>query len=366
MIVLAGTIILSVNNLMINQASKAIDDINEAQLRQFAEIAWSDAVYNGVEEAKLNEVISEELIKVGFTYDELIKYKIEATYNNISIVKKYLGPTLGQLVKNAEDYGKKVNYLANGVSEWKVFYKTEDYVYLIASERLEFDQMPTDITGTITSKVSVLMGDKERIFGSISWSKAPSDATEITNASRWMANWNNSNYKSGYNAKCVSYFLNERYWEEFKNTEDYIDEYGETYVVGAIGTPTVEMFIASWNEKLEATGKKEIYNKKLSLQKNGTVGYYVNKEGTTTSLSQSINTEDDLYIWSDVANTGVWLAAPSGKSTSYMLYLYNGGGIYYGRFTNKNYGIRPVICIRSNIPAKLVGETIQLIKNEDN
>ena len=146
---------------------------------------------------------------------------------------------------------------------------------------------------------------------------APSSAATIQNPSRWMANW--KDYSKNANGRCVSYLLDETYWNTFKNTSaNYA-----SYVLGAIGTPTAEMFVASWNAKREiavAKGDTKTYNKKLSLVANGTTGYYVNDITTSDPASsntyaQNIATTDNLYIWSTASNSAIWLASPSGTST---------------------------------------------------
>ena len=273
-------------------------------------------------------------------------------------------------------YGTKVNYEANGVTDWKVFYKqtvgTEEYVYLIASEALAYDKVPTVLKtsyGATIAEGTVQISDTEsRQVGQIYWLSAPAGrAVASTAKDKWLAKW--SNYASGANAKCVSYFLDEGIWSSFANTTEYVDANGESYVKGAIGTPTAEMFIASWNEIREATGNTTKYNKKLELVPNETIGYYVNDitngEATSNRGSQSLSTSDPLYTWSTSSNSTVWLASPS-SSTSYLLIADRGGGVYgsvYGNSSGKTfYGVRPVVCLSSKIPSQVGGNNSIIIK----
>ena len=170
--------------------------------------------------------------------------------------------------------------------------------------------MPTNIPGaTVTSKEITLSDSTTRTVGQIYWadsSAVPSSAGTIQNPTIWMANW--SDYSTNANGRCVSYFLDETYWTAFKNTTASY----ASYVVGAIGSPTAEMFVASWNAKRATetnTDKVE-----LTLTANGTTGYYVNG-----SSGASISTTDNLYIWSTVSYSSVWLASPSGGYTGGLL-----------------------------------------------
>lgn len=53
--------------------------------------------------------------------------------------------------KVAEDtdyYGKKItNYEANGVSDWKIFYSDGNNVYIIASDYVDVDKLPSTSKG---------------------------------------------------------------------------------------------------------------------------------------------------------------------------------------------------------------------------
>ena len=130
-------------------------------------------------------------------------------------------------------------------------------------------------------------------------------------------------------------------------------------ILKSIGTPTAEMFVASWNAKREiavAKGDTTTYNKKLSLVAKGTTGYYVNDITTSDPASsnayyQSIATTDNLYIWSTASNSAIWLASPSGSYAIYLLYANYGGYVTNSYYNITTYGARPVVCLSSNIPA---------------
>ena len=239
--------------------------MNEKEVQDMASILWADAYANKLrDEALSNEVIN-NLNQEGITTTD---WNINVTNTGVTVSKKdatKFATTLGELVTSALDYGKTVNYVSdNGVTEWKVFYHTDDYVYLIASEKLAYDKTPTNIPRAIVEENTVLLADgTERKFGQIYWEQnnCPNFPGVIQNPDMWMAEWDN--YSTNNNARCVSYFIDETYWTKFKNsTASY-----KNYVVSAIGTPTINMFAASWNAKKTAVNDSAKYNVQLNITK---------------------------------------------------------------------------------------------------
>ena len=129
-------------------------------------------------------------------------------------------------------YGQKVNYSANGVDDWKIFYINEERneTFIITSDYLLSTKIPTSETGMYIYKS----------YG-VSWQVTPS-YVEITQdvRDRFMMSWNVNTTNT--NIKCVSRLLDTSAWSGF------VTEELKTKGVNAIGSPTLEMFMASWNE----------------------------------------------------------------------------------------------------------------------
>ena len=283
---------------------------------------------------------------------------VAGNVSNATTVKFSIVETLGALITSAEMYGTKINYEANGITDWKVFYSQtvngEEYVYLIASEKLPYSAfydsdekltvLGTKLANSGATISSATVGTKT--VGQIYWNSDPAGiAVAATAKDKWLAKW--PDYTANTNGKCVSYFLDENIWSDFANTEGYKDTNGNSYVVGAIGTPTAEMFVASWNAKrLTETNTSKV---ELTLTANETTGYYVNGSPTT-----SITKSDPLYIWSTGSNSDVWLASPAGGSTNALLRVGDNGDVGGGGRNYPFYGVRPVVCLKSNIPVSLV------------
>ena len=362
MIILAASVVITLSNTgVINRASQAVDATNESQVQDLAALIWADAYMDNKRGTDLVNEVTTKLGEQGVTAD---KWNITVTDTGVTVTNKNSSSTtLGSLIKGPEDYGKTVDYVSdNGVSKWKIFYKqnigSEQFIYLIAESAIEKSKIPTELTSYnayIGEGAAEISGTEYQNFGTISWEEGISvEARDISAEAkiRWMANW--SNYSSGNNAKWITYFLDETIWKGFKNTNSSYSK----YVKGAIGTPTAEMLVASWNEKSQAINEIAKY-KKLELIENGTTGYYINDitHGNTSNTSSLVlYLEDSLYFWKPVKNSDIWLASPSAASGNNVITLDGELGVSYDRCDRLAYGVRPVVCISADIPA-IVGTT---------
>lgn len=326
MTILAATIMISLDDSkIIKKANNAVDQSDEKTIEQLLNVAWSEAYLSGKRtQSEFQIAINEKISENGINASE---YYIDVTTRGVDVVSKK--NALGYIVKSAADYGKTINYEANGVTGWKVFYHTDDYVYLIASERIPASAMPASISGATMS------GDN------IYWaSGTPTVVQPIQNPELWMAEF--GNYSNSLGGNRVSCFLNERNWDIYKNTDVYGDK-----VVGAIGTPTMEMMVASWNAKKAALPDSESYNVVIDFSSDER-GYKLGESNGTYGQKVVISKEDNLYI----TGRSIWLAAPysDGKGGVIQLsFMGNLIGIYAAESSTT--GIRPVICLKASTPA---------------
>ncbi|MBR6688822.1 MAG: type II secretion system protein [Clostridia bacterium] len=335
MIILAASVVITLSNTgVIDKANDAVNSTNDQQIQELAAMVWAESYMEGLRGQELIDDVTEKLNTQKITTTD---WYIKVTDKGVTVKEKN-NLTLGDLIISALDYGKTINYVSdNGVTDWKVFYHTDDYVYLIASEKIAKDKIPTNIPGTVVAEDGIL---KET--GNIGWNgKEENGKGTIQNPSMWMAEW--SDYTKNKNAIWASFLIDEKYWEIFKNTTA---EYSR-YIEGAIGTPTLELFVASWNAKrLQETNTNKI---ELTFSANGTNGYYLN-----SSTSVKLATSDDLYTWKAVLNgTSIWLAAPFGLGTECVFVIYGNGTVGNRGYSHASDGLRPVVCLKSDIPAKL-------------
>ena len=233
------------------------------------------------------------------------------------------------------NYGDYVNYPidlnkdGNTTNDWKIFYKDNNgYVYLVANNN---QNLYTDIL--------TLAGMQESTQNKycVYWKNIP-QYNEITDfvKTRYKMGWNKS--KTNPNIKSVSQLLNTNNWKNLVNTN---------YAIDAIGAPTVEMWVESWNEK----GYKKLY-----YNNNGDTGYCVGDvEAPTTMHIEGLSTEDTLYFPDYLA---YWLASPAAGHTGNLLCI-NNPGISYAYFQFDYWTIRPVVCLKNDISGERINNIWQ-------
>ena len=267
-----------------------------------------------------------------------------------------------QDIKNNPEgyYGQTVDYTsANGQNDWKIFHSDGTNIYLITGKYVKV----TDNNGNIdTNKLNA--GTKMQIASGgqnyrVNWnsSNLPSFSTDVSadiiskfkiNTSIFNINSkkNNTSYP---NAQCVSTLLNSSYWT------GYIDNSkGDNQT--AIGGPTVQLWMDSWNARFPG---QEAYCDSANAN-----GYYVGTSSKPTSTSFSLNKNGnkggELYFANNFSaltdgNNTVdyyWLASPSANGSGSLLGVYYSGSVScYGYGTNYG-GLRPVVCLQSNISLK--------------
>lgn len=286
-------------------------------------------------------------------YTIVVKYTDGGIEKTVSHKVTNAISTIGALVTNALDYGKTVDYVSdNGVTKWNVLYEdtTNKYVYLIATEKLAASKIPTIPGAVVTSSAVTIENGTSKNVGQIRWTSIPTGTTVASDAkTKWKAEW--SSYSSGTNTKCISYFLDETYWTGLKNTTAAYKD----YVLGAIGTPTAELFVLSWNAKRAVTNNTTIYNKQITLTaRSATTGYYVKDASVSTNTYlQALTTGDKLYVWNNSELSTTWLASPGAVTANYILIIGSTGNLSYDTYSSSNRGIRPVVCLKSDTPAVL-------------
>jgi len=290
------------NDITIGKAEEAVEATNLSQVQQIAALAWSEAYIDkisGVDVDLYDEVVAaleENDVDVG-------KYAINVTDDGVDVQHA----RLGALITGPEDYGKTVDYIAGGITSWKIYYEDEvnGYVYLIAADK------GAAATGIETGvEITSLTNEEIEIYKKFQ-----------------VGNWAKYELNNSYpNSKGVAYLI-----RGFNTTFANKAKYGD-YVIGALGAPTLELLVEGWNAKG--------YSPKLTLNKveygylmNGTAGVNVAADG--------------LYI----TNFEYLLATPGGSDNGRIWRAATNrvdGGGYYGvtsRYT------RPVVCLSSDIPA---------------
>ena len=376
MIILAASVVITLSNTgVINRASQAVDLTNEAAVQDLAALTWADAYMNNKRGTELINEVTTKLGEQGVTAD---KWNISVTDTGVTVTSKNEAKpgTLGYLIDSAEDYGKYVDYsvvvkipgwdydnskeIINEVEykNWRVYYEDEKngYVFLVSDDLVSglggYYGYKTNPWDDLQATVETLETPKNKFLDLYNIFKLGQEGYTL-----------NKNYEGSLaTAEVVTKYMT------FANTTDYINKDGKSYVIGAIGTPTIELLAAGYNAKYpqktritpvlnNADGSKSEY------------GYYINEPGKTV-LHLEI---DDLYIVNDY-----FLASPTiefgnygynGETTLYVGTLQNeenGNGISYLDLQwalNEGYDVlRPVVCIKSDIPAVATADGFSLVK----
>ena len=141
--------------------------------------------------------------------------------SSTTIQTSVLTTLASHLTNHASYYGDTINYSANGVTAWKIFYhNSSGNVFVITSGYLPNSKVPSG------AKMST-----SGTYGAY-WPSVPSTQT-VSSETRtlFMSSW--SNFSSYYNGRAVSTLLNTSNWTSFVNS---------TYATSAIGSPTLDMW----------------------------------------------------------------------------------------------------------------------------
>ena len=239
--------------------------------------------------------------------------------------------------------------------EWKVFYAEGNDIYLIASDYVPVSKLASQKTSLgFTDN-----GNYNIYWNSSSDFKVTSIDTAIAN--RFMLNQEATFTKSNNNYKMTACLLDASKWETFRDTR-WAD------ANNVIGSPTLEMWIASWNKKY--TTETNMADK-LYCNKASSTGYYVGTTNEPTStyigsdvMSAKAGYQDELYYphrsyWNSC--NGYWLASPSADGSGSEMGVYCNGFVGWYSYGNGTCGVRPLVHLKSGVKVKPQGKDFVLV-----
>ena len=311
---------------------------------------------NYLENEKLKEEITKKLEEQGYKVEEnKVIYYEDKTINIEDYLTKEEAKedTLKTENITAQDvqkhpdwyYGKKVtNYESqNGQNDWRIFYSDGTQIFLITGDYInttETNRINTTATGMTTSSYSAYWASNSvPAFQTV-------DSTTLT---RFKATEYTLQSEIN-NSKCVSTLLNENNWSSYKDSGSKAEK--------AIGSPTVEMWMDSWNARYP-NSSDQVYRK--ASTSTSYPGYYVGTSSDPTGsyyIDSSVMRVKEGYnnklyyphtsIYNNGTN-GYWLASPSAYSSSYVLRVSYGGNVSNSACDNSHLGVRPVVSLNSGI-----------------
>ena len=224
-------------------------------------------------------------------------------------------------------------------TDWRIFYKDSSNVYLIASDYLPTSKYPSNVFGGNNSKYNGY------------WSANGSNLTTsgtVTSNNKFLFTKLSNVDNTNANYKAVATLLDSSKWSSLANTA-FVDNTSTS----VIGSPTVEMWMASWNQK---------YTDTLAFDTD-TIGYSVGltKESLNTCIVGSdMQTKqgfkDSLYYPHGNTSEEEWnyccgyrLASPSAIMGTYVMFVGSSGTVSSDSYDYSPYGVRPVVSLSSGI-----------------
>ncbi len=352
-------------NGVVGRASDAVEESKNSKAKEEVSMAWSGATSEYFEDRAINlskkvsdyytkKVIDKYLAETGSLVEDPIEnegiytvkyysakdklvYIFEITSNEILLKgsEQYIPLQASAIATTPEKYyGKTVKYEANGITDWKIFYSNETNIFLITS-----DYLPND---KVSEEVEMTKNGKYQVF----WWLAPTKFDTTSQNSLFMIEGYTLN-GSNSNSKCVSKLINTEKWSNFVN---------DNYADYAIGAPTIEMWIASWNGKY-SMDKIKCKPSANSPSSSG-FGYKVDWESENYSKNYIVMDEKDgyndtlYYPYKEEYQSckGYWLASPQAEKGDYIMYVDCTGAITRSYYNSNRYNsVRPVVSLKSTV-----------------
>ena len=290
------------------------------------------------------------------------------TVQNLKLSKTYTNVTAKMVADNPEIYyGLKVTNFssANGEDDWRIFYSDGDHIFLITGYYEDFSISNRLDSNTKLEMASFGNNIKYRVY----WGGSAPEYQELDPTVLTLFKATGYSLNSSYeNSKCVSTLLNTNNWKKYLDNEE-----GNFKAQYAIGSPTIEMWIESWNELCEKKYKNADYKIYWKIN-TGKPGYNIGKvedaiTDRITGMTSADGYKNKLY-YPDTNNatdntSGYWLSSPSASDNTSLIEVLRGGIIDrvryngWGTSSQDNYylGLRPVVSLK-------YGETIDAIDPE--
>lgn len=378
LLILAGVSInlVSGENGIVNKAQQALDKTKRAKVEEEIWNAWaavtSDyymdlSVQRNIEKEsyytkdRLNSELSNGKVnKISFVdngttiiaYEDNTNNEVYSVTiaNDKAIISGYSSISGLASIITESNYGQRINYSANGITDWRIFYNDGLNVFLISTDYIKNNLIDLEKIGAVSN------GEY-----SVYWSQAPSIMQDMSQKDFFKANFllNPDNP----NARCISELLNTDNWNEFVNSK---------YADYAIGGASIEMWMASWNEKYP--------NEKLHYNNPTQYGYYVGI--VSNPITSNINpdelkdlqgfklSEENNMYWphKETLDEGkcnaYWLASPAnnaGNSGNYILNISRWPYVDNNSHDTSTRAIRPVIRLKAETMATQNDEGIWIL-----
>ena len=263
-----------------------------------------------------------------------------------------------------EDYGKFVNYSIDlnndkdNTNDWKLFYSDENNIFLISSGYILGDSVYLDLEKAGMNKVHKFTSSflYESYIHNVNWRNLDEEIDTFKNNGMEDINESIANQyllKTYYNKYPTSTNNNAKATASLLNTDAWEGLVDDMFTESAIGSPTLEMWVASWNEK----GYTPLYCNNCT-EEGYCIGLTDNPQSTRlediAGLENSGYTDTLYFPYKESYEgcSGYFLASPSASEydlSSDLKGISPRGIIGNCEYDSSHYGIRPVVALKSNV-----------------
>ena len=219
---------------------------------------------------------------------------------------------------NTENYGLIVPEYTVQTSEmntsvWRLFYQDTNCTYLITDEVVgsyrPSDYYSSDTNGSMVSTVGQRLNSKLLDAGTFF---IESNTNSNIKATEWLTDTSETSM-----------------WNEYKNED----------VAFAIGSPTAELYVASYNATATANGASSI------LLEVGTYGYI------DDTKSNQLKTSYNFGIYNKSTSSNYWLASPSNSGDNREFMVLGALSTFMNNQVdgNKSCAVRPIVCMKTSV-----------------
>ena len=259
-----------------------------------------------------------------------------STTCTVTVKKSRISVTTEQIVANPDKYyGQVAQNYTQGDLTYRIFYVDKENKF-------------GDGANTI-----YLKADYKTTIGLTSYTPIGSDLEKYKKMNpSWAAQRGSSTSSWNNNEKAAAWLCSPSQWTT------YVDSSKANY---AIGGPSVEMYVASYNQVSHTTG-----NYKLGATYRATdyPGYIYTLNGKQSNISNSdYSTGTDsldykgynsMYAGQNGTKSGYWwLASPSSNYSGYVCYVNSGNAGLYASYYSNSIGVAPLVSLKSGIQVEI-------------
>ena len=255
-------------------------------------------------------------------------------------LESYLGKTVTNYIAACSDADK----------EWQIFYSDGKNIYLISKDFLSYNNLDNEAND---SEMPLLRNSAEcgvrgastytatiNLANALSVYSGNSDITSSNPAYTKLKFVQDYPTSTLNNTKVVNYLLDQSVWKKYIGAK-------ASY---ALGGPTLEMLIDSYNSAGHETDPSKLY---YSVGENGYSISSNNTDFTSYDISLSNGEYSSLYTLQNTKANGSFIASTSANGVN-KVYVLAGNKLKDADYTD-SYGIRPVVCLKAGVNLKLKG-----------